>query len=259
MEPKNEAGNVPVPVNVAGGMLAIIERIAVDPNADVEKLERMLALQERIIAKQAEMEFNEALARIAEKMPRIVKGKTVGYDIDKNDKSKGQKEAFRYAAYEDIDKIIRPMLVEEGFSLSYTTAMKPEGGCIVTGRLSHRNGHYRESSIPMPLDANAKRNNAQNMASTFTYGKRYTMCMLLNIVTVGEDDDGSGGPITDEQAKEIKVGLRESGLETTKLLKALKAESVEEIRLKDYRRAITAIDARKWQNLQNEKKNANPA
>jgi hypothetical protein len=225
--------------------LALIERMVSDPLVDVDKLERMLSMQERIMGKQAEMEFNQALSRVAEKMPRIVKGKSVSYK---------ETEAFKYATYEDIDKAVRPLLIEEGMSLSFSTEIRDGGGIVVIGTLSHRNGHFRTAAIPVPLDTSGGKNNVQGMGSSFAYGKRYTMCMLLNIVTVGEDDDGQGGPITDEQAAELKAGLKESGLDVKKFLATLKAESVEQIRTRDYLRAKTAIDAKLYRNLQEEEK-----
>jgi len=37
--------------------LALIERVALDPRADVEKLERMMAMYERLKAKEAELAY----------------------------------------------------------------------------------------------------------------------------------------------------------------------------------------------------------
>jgi hypothetical protein len=44
--------------------LALIERVALDPRADVEKLERMMAMYERLKAKEAELAYNAAKGRI---------------------------------------------------------------------------------------------------------------------------------------------------------------------------------------------------
>ena len=45
-------------------VLALIERVALDPHADVEKLDRMMAMYERLKAKEAELAFNRAKGRI---------------------------------------------------------------------------------------------------------------------------------------------------------------------------------------------------
>jgi hypothetical protein len=228
------------------GMLALIDRYVRDPTISVERLERILALKERMDLKEAEIEFNEAKASLSEKLAsyRIVRTKSVLYDIDKNNKAKGQQEAFKYAPLEDIDKIVRPLLVEAGMDVSYTTSARERegGGAVITARLTHRSGHFQEASIPIPLDTTGGKSNTQAMGSTFSYGRRYTLCMLLNIVTIGEDDDGSGGYIDDAQAKTIRELMISAGADEPRFLKYMHAPSVEEIAFRDYRKAISALD-----------------
>jgi hypothetical protein len=52
-------------------VLVLIERLALDPRADVEKLERMTAMYERLKAKEAELAFNAAKGRILKKLAGI--------------------------------------------------------------------------------------------------------------------------------------------------------------------------------------------
>ena len=49
---------------VADGMVSMIERVALDPNASIEKLERMLAMRESIMAADAKAAFSTAFAEI---------------------------------------------------------------------------------------------------------------------------------------------------------------------------------------------------
>ena len=44
----------------------------------------------------------------------------------------------------------------------------------------------------MPVDTTGSKNGVQAVASSVSYGKRYTAGLLLNITTTGEDDDGNG-------------------------------------------------------------------
>jgi hypothetical protein len=223
------------------GFLAIIERAAMNPDIDVVKLERMMAMQERILAKNAEIAFNQAMARVSKKMPRIVKGGSVKYE-DKNDKGSA-KEAFKFARYEDIDEIVRPLLVEEGFSLSYTTEQREGGGCIMLGTLSHKDGHSRTASVPLALDTSGGKNNIQAMGSTTSYGRRYTMCMLLNIVTVGEDDDGKGIEfVSTEQAVEIDLLITKVGADKPKFLSVMGVDDVRHIRAREHKKAIDMLN-----------------
>jgi hypothetical protein len=50
--------------------LALIERLALDPHADVEKLERIMAMYERLKAKETELAYNAAKGRILKKTRR---------------------------------------------------------------------------------------------------------------------------------------------------------------------------------------------
>lgn len=201
--------------------------------------------------RQEERDFNNAIERIVGKLAhiRIVKSKSVGYDIDKNDKSKGQKEAFRYTPIEEIEKIVRPLLAEENIRPAYTC--KPSGmqGMYEVTCTLKRGRQSTESCIPLPMDTSGGKNNAQGMGSTFSYGKRYALCAALFITTVGEDNDAAGAPITEEQSIEIKQGLMDTGLDTKKFLKTLKIESVDEMATKDYRRAMNLINATRWEQL----------
>jgi len=232
-------------------MLALIDRYVRDPSIDVDKLERILAMKERMDAKEAEIEFNEAKASLSQKLAgyRIVRSRMVLYDIDKNDKKKGKEEAFKYAPLEDIDKIVRPLLVETGMDVSYTTATRERegGGAVITARLTHRGGHFQEASIPIPLDTTGGKSNTQAMGSTFSYGRRYTLCMLLNIVTVGEDDDGSGGYIDGAQIDHLreligKVKALDPKRDESTFCKYMRVTTLPELPQQQYRKATSALE-----------------
>ena len=69
----------------ATAVLALIEQLAVDPRADVAKLERIIAMYERLDAREAELAYNAAKGRILKKLAgiKIVKYRPVQPDIDK--------------------------------------------------------------------------------------------------------------------------------------------------------------------------------
>src|SRR6266850_6498424 len=118
-------------------VLAVIERIAIDPCADVEKLKSMMAMYERLKAKEAELAYNAAKGRILKKLARIkiVKNRSVLYEIEKGNPQKGTFEAFKYAPLEEIDKHLRPLLVKEDMDLSYSDEPREAGGILIRGRL----------------------------------------------------------------------------------------------------------------------------
>lgn len=189
-----------------GALLNAIVSMAKDSSVDVAKLDALLGMQERMEARQAEREFAAAFGRLSADLPRVKKNGTIDLGVDKqNGKVRG---SLPFARWEDIDKVIRPLMIREGFTLSFDSDPRPGegGGLIVTGKLMHRDGHIRTASMPLSLDSGPGRNNLQAMGSTLSYGKRYCAEMLLNIVREGEDDDGKRGGtkyITPEQVQEL--------------------------------------------------------
>jgi len=234
-------------------VLALIERVALDPHADVEKLDRVMAMHERLKAKEAELAFNGAKGRILKKLAgiKIVKNRPVLSDID-NGKQRGIVEAFRYAPLEEIDKHLRPLLAEEEMDLSYSDEPCDGGGILVRGRLKHLpSGHYEDSFMPAPPDTSGGKSHVQAVGSTNSFLRRYVACNIFNIVVVGDDDDGTGGTVDEAQAKTI-VELIKKAKVGPKFLKYMRAQSVEEagsleaavatIAARDYRKAVSTLE-----------------
>jgi hypothetical protein len=234
-------------------VLALIERVALDPRADVDKLERLMAVYERLKAKEAELAYNAAKGRILKKLAgiKIIKNRPVLSEIDNGKPQKGLFEAFKYAPLEEIDKHLRPLLAEEEMDLSYSD--EPcEGGILIRGRLKHLpSGHYEDSFMPAPLDTTGGKSNVQAVGSTNSFLRRYVACNIFNIVVVGDDDDGNGGTIDEVQTKTI-VDLIKKAKVGPKFLKYMRAQSVAEagsleaavatIAARDYRKAVSTLE-----------------
>jgi len=241
-------------VDGASSVLALINRLALDPHADVEKLDPIIAMYERLKAKEAELQYNAAKGRILKKLAamKIVKNKPALYDIEEGRPQNGTHEAFKYAPLEEIDKHLRPLLAEEEMDLSYSDEPLQSGGLLIRGRLKHLpSGHYEDSFIPAPLDTTGSKSEVQAVGSTNSFLRRYITCNIFNIVVVGEDDDGNGGTMDEAQTKTI-LDLIKKAKVGPKFLKYMKAETVAEagsleaavatIAARDYRKAISTLD-----------------
>src|SRR5712671_4608642 len=242
------------PSNSPSTVLALIERLVLDPHADAEKLERMMAMYERLKAKEAELAYNEAKGRILKKLARIkiIKNRSVLYEIENGKPRKGTYEAFKYAPLEEIDKHLRPLLAKEDMDLSYSDEPREGGGILIRGRLKHLpGGHYEDSFMPAPLDTSGGKSSVQAVGSTNSFLRRYVACNIFNIVVVGDDDDGTGGTIDEAQTKTI-FDLIKKAKGGPKFLKYMKAQSVEKagsleaavatIAARDYRKAISTLE-----------------
>ena len=177
-------------------VMVLIERVARDQSAAVEKLECLAAMYERLKAKEAELAFNAAKGRILKKLAgiKIVKNRCVLPETENGKPQKGASEAFKYAPLEEIDKHLRPLLAEEEMDFSYSDEPWEGGGILIRGRLKHLpGGHYEDSFMPAPPDTTGGKSNVQAVGSTNSFLRRYVVCNIFNIVVVGDDDDGNGG------------------------------------------------------------------
>jgi hypothetical protein len=222
--------------------------------AEVGKLERLMAMYERCKAKEAELTFNAAKARILKKRAgiKIVKTRTARHEIEKGKSQKGSYEAFQYAPLEEIDRHLRPLLAEDEMDLSYSDEQQEGGGILIRGRLKHLpSGHYEDSFMPASPDTSGGKSSVQAVGSTNSFLRRYVACNIFNIVVVGDDDDGTGGTIDEAQAKTI-LDLIKQAKTGPKFLKYMKAQSIEEagsleaavatIAARDYRKAISTLE-----------------
>jgi hypothetical protein len=232
------------PSDSSSTVLALIEKIALDPCAGLEKLERMMTMYERLKAKQAELAYNAAKGRILKKLAdiKIVKNRPALHEIEKGKPQKCIYEAFKYAPLEEIDRHLRPLLAEENMDLSYSDQPQPSGEILIRGRLKHLpGGHFEDSFMSAPPDATGGKSTVQAVGSTNSFLRRYIAC----------NDDGTGGSIDEIQVETI-LDLMKKAKAGPKFLKYMKAQSVEEagsleaavatIAARDYLKAISTLD-----------------
>jgi hypothetical protein len=167
----------------AAAILSMIERAAVNPAVDIDKMERLFEMHRQAQASQARAAFDNAMAAMQPHLPIIEERGEI-----KNSAGKAQST---YALWEDINEALRPILAEYGFALSFR--VKTETGRVsVTGILAGH-GHREETSIDLPIDTSGSKNSVQSVGSSTSYGQRYTAKLLLNITSRGADDDGKAG------------------------------------------------------------------
>lgn len=226
--------------------LEVIRALATDPNVDVAKLAAMLQMQERFEAREAEKAFNGAMTRLQAAIPRIVKSREIIV--------KGQLRS-KYAALEDIDLLIRPLMIAEGLSASYTTEEHGPKETKITCIIRHVLGHKEPYSVIIPFDRSEYRSDAQSQASTVAFGRRLALCNALNIVTVGQDNDGQNDPLEETQLQNIMNMLDACkvtpGKDMDAFLKFAGAKSPETIQRFRYDDVMVTLK-RKLKNMQEE-------
>lgn len=236
------APDTAVALTDANAMMAIIERAARDPAVDIDKMERLMAMKERMDTARAKAEFDRALSEMQPKLPVVHKNGKITI------KEKGTETVIQstpYALFEDINIAIAPILAEYGFAISFRTSA--EAKVKVTAILSHRDGHREETTLELMHDSTGSKNSVQAIGSSVSYGKRYTMCAILNITVKGEDDDAKKAgevPITEEQEKELNALIHSTKADERKFLKYMGFRAIYEIPASHFNKAKRALEGK---------------
>jgi len=232
----------PIPTVQPSSIMAVISRAAMDPNVDIDKMERLMAMHERLLAADASKAYTVAMTAAQKAMGPI--------SADAHNKQTHSD----YATYAKLDKVLRPIYTGNGFALSYNTEATDKTDVVrVTCKVSHSAGHSELFAIDMPADGKGAKGgdvmtktHATGAASA--YGMRYLLKMIFN-VAVGEDDtDGNAPPkaraetITVEHAAEIKGLIEQTNTDVKRFLLAFgSAPSVDHMLEISYEQAKTLL------------------
>lgn len=196
-----------IPVSDAP-MVAMIERIVMDPSIGIDRLEQMMAMKERMedrarATAKEDREFESrkayfaAMSSCQKKLPVV---------------SKSQRNIHTNSTYADlaaIEEQAMPIIHDHGFGVSFQPdGYNDKGELRILWEISHNEGYVRNGVGEIPVDGagtggKVNKTGTQAFGSTATYGRRYLLCMLFNIST-GDDKDGNktpdvGAPLSEEQ------------------------------------------------------------
>lgn len=178
-----EPDALPVKAEPVDSSVSMFERMARDPSVDVDKLERLMAMQERIMAINRKAAFDAAFAQMQPEIPTIDEHGRIEVS---------GKLRSTFAPLEDIHAVVKPICAKHGFAIRHRTEWPDDkkGVIRIVGILSHKHGHSEETIFEAPADKSDFRSDIQSMGSTVSYGRRYTTLDLLNISTKRLDNDG---------------------------------------------------------------------
>lgn len=159
-------------------------RIAIEKDADLDKLERLMELQDRHEAKLAKRAFDAAFAAFKAEAVKIIKGRKV---------TDGPLKNKRYAELHDVVNAVTPALSKHGLSSAWRLTRDEKDWMEVTCYLRHVDGHEESVSMGGPPDSGGAKNAIQARASTKTYLERYTLKAITGLSEEDDDDDGAGG------------------------------------------------------------------
>ena len=173
--------------------------IAVREGANLDQLERLMALQERWETNEARKAFNAAFSAFKAESVQIIKGTTI-----KDGPLKGKKHADLF----DVVSAATPALSKHGLSTAWKLTKDDKDWMEVTCTLSHVAGHSESVAMGGAPDAGPGRNAIQARGSVKTYLERYTLTAILGLAARDADDDGNGsGGMPDGQLADFLAAI----------------------------------------------------
>ena len=190
--------------------LSVIQQMVTSGNFDVSVAKELLEMQKDFMKHQAIINYNNDFALMSKEIPIIAKSKKA--------------HTTSYAPLEDIVKVVQPILSKYGFSVSFTTEQQGLDAVTVNCFLQHRDGHSTSTALMLPTKAvNNSMNPMQAIGAAISYGKRYTICGILNIATA-QDDDNNGFAVN-AKIESTKKPLSDERL--AKAIEQVKAGNIE--------------------------------
>lgn len=223
-------------------MLSIIEKVALDPNVNTEKMQQMINMQMQIFDKNAQIEFNKDMVKCQSKMPKVVRNK------------KNPQTRSAYASLDNVLEVVKPVYTKHGFSLSFGNkkADKEDHVCV-TCEIMHKSGYTKYHEVEWPIDnkgiaGKVNKTGIHGIASTNSYAQRYLTTMIFNIAITDFDNDGNGGgepTLTNEQCCDLKAIMIEVGADEGKFCKFMNVSKISEILNINYSRAIKVVEGKR--------------
>lgn len=235
-------GGTPAPSSAqlamdGGALLAMIERAARDPATDIDKMERLFHMHERVMARSAETAFNTAMAAAQAELKPVVRTLT-----NKQTNSK-------YADLAAISDAVDPIIHKHGFGViasEFRSDLEHHVG--VRCEITHAAGHSKSYDFHVPTDGagikgNANKTPTHAYASTITYGRRYAKCAVFDVATKNDTDGNAAtATITDEQAETIKLALEATGGLLPKFCAYYRLEKLTDLPASKFAGAMQAIE-----------------
>jgi len=228
------SGEENLPATTPENTPAALIQMAISNKADLDKLEKLMALQERYEANEAKKAYVEAMANFKANPPEINKDKRVSYPT-----GKGQTE-YSHATLANVTEKINAALSKHRLSAAWTTHQE-NGTISVTCKITHVMGHSEETTLTASPDNSGSKNPIQAIGSTVSYLERYTVLALTGLASKDMDDDvKTGGTvvISEKQLSQLVDMINET---ETNLDKFLKLGGVEKLDLLPAEKFDTAM------------------
>ncbi len=166
----------------AAGVIAL----ALEKDLDVERLEKIIQLHQRLEERDAEIAYNTAMIAFKKNAPRIVKDKHVEFR-----KKDGTLVEYDHASIGNVVSAIIDGLAENDLIHEWIQE-QTDNYIKITCRITHIQGYSKSTALYAKADLTGGKNDMQGIGSTDSYLKRYTLLAITGLATNEFDDDGRG-------------------------------------------------------------------
>ena len=192
----------------ASSLVQAIERVAMNPNADIEKMKVLKEMVYEFEDREAEKMYSADMALCQGEIEPVARNAV-----------NTQTGNSTYAKLDAICKAIAPIYSRHGFSVnSKTGESKKENYFLIITTIRHKGGHNEVITLDWPIDnagmaGKINKTIIHGSSSTIIYARRVSICMGFNVATT-EDSDGNpildqkeitSNTITTDQVKELEA------------------------------------------------------
>jgi hypothetical protein len=169
---------------------ATLLQMAVEQGADLDRLERLMGLQERWEDNEAKKAFTIAMTSFRSQCPQI----------DKDKKGHNSK----YATLAHTLDLVREPMSSNGLSHRWETEQQENGIVSVTCFVTHSLGFKESTKLVACGDTSGSKNAIQAIGSTISYLQRYTLFSILGLASADQDDDGKSSGDSSQSAAAVE-------------------------------------------------------
>lgn len=155
-------------------------QMAIEKGSTMETLKGLMDLQERWEKNEARKKFKQAMVDFQREKP----------ELKKNSHVKFNSTNYSFNSLPNIQRAVDPVLSEQGLSYRWEQEQMDDNSIKITCIVSHIAGHEERTYLIAKPDTSGSKNPVQQIGSTVSYLKRYTLEGALGLSSDKDDDAG---------------------------------------------------------------------
>lgn len=241
--PPPEPPTTPLSASGGGGLLVMIERLASNPQLNIEVFDRLLAARRQEEDRAGERAFNLAMSQAKGALQPVLKTRDVDFQSNKPGATRTK---YKYENFADVARIVDPVFAMHG--LAYRFAVEQQADMArVTCIVSHSDGYSERVRLESRIDPGSTgMSMVQALGSVLTYLQRYSLRAAIGLAAAVDDDGRAAGgtspKITVDQANDLQRLIDESGRNQATLLKLVGVDNVVDMNVDQFKRAREVLD-----------------